>query len=123
MAKKTLSQYTITTALKYLQDEVLKITGYTKTMYQYKAIEFFLNGDRQIDERLKITAKTNPMYVKRDTRDQIYLDPVQHIEIKKVAEDQGVKISVVLFQAVLNYTCIQANLLGIAGQIIHNDNK
>lgn len=112
-----------TASLKFLQDEVLKLTGYTKTMYQYKAIQYFLDGDRKIDDRLKITATTDPLYVKRDTREQIYLDPVQHVEIKKVAAEEGVKISVVLFQAMLNYTCIQANILGIAGQIIHNDNE
>ncbi|WP_033125280.1 hypothetical protein [Eubacterium sp. ER2] len=123
MAKKKSSQYTVTAALKYLQNEVLQITGYTKTMYQYKALDYFLSGDRKIDDRLKITARTNPLYVHRDVRDQIYLDPVQHQEIKKVAEAEGVKISVVLFQAVLNYTCIQANLLGITGRIINNDNK
>lgn len=123
MAKKKSSQYMITISLKYLQDQVLKITGYTKTMYQYKALEYFLSGDRKIDDRLKITARTNPLYVHRDMRDQIYLDPVQHEEIKKIAEKEEVKISVVLFQAMLNYTCIQANFLGIAGQIISNDNK
>ena len=58
MAKKAALQYMETASLKFLQDEVLKLTGYTKTMYQYKAIQYFLDGDRKIDDRLKITATT-----------------------------------------------------------------
>lgn len=102
--------FKITTSLQYLEGEILKKTGMLKTAFHKHAIQDFLAGDQKIEERLKIRRFSDPRYVKKDALEQIYLDSFYKEKLKEVAEREGCGITVVLFQALLDY-CVKCSFV------------
>ena len=105
-----LTSYYVTSA--YHQDaEQLRIeTGLTKTSFQRKAIDYYLlHGDGKIEDSLKIKERKNPYYVKKSVREQIYLDQSQRFYLQKIADENHVGITIVLFQALITYCVFLSN--------------
>lgn len=100
----------ITTTILYIEDKLLECTGLTRAAFHRKAIDSFLSGSQEVDDDLKITATTDPRYVKKTTRDRVYLDDDRRRELEMAAEKNGVGITIVLFQAILDY-CLQESYL------------
>lgn len=76
-------------------------------MFVRRAIRYFLGGDHQISERVRITQRTNPQYIKRDCMYKVHMDLDQKAALEKVAEEQHCKMSQVFFQVMLDYcTCL-----------------
>ena len=79
----------------------------TKIVFVRRAIRYFLGGDHQISERVRITQRTNPQYIKRDCMYKVHMDLDQKAALEKVAEEQHCKMSQVFFQVMLDYcTCL-----------------
>lgn len=113
MAEKKRTRVCITSSLQKLMYAVIEEIGYSKTTYLYRAIKTFLEGECEIDERLRITKRTDPLYVKKDVTEQILIDCEQDKILDELAGKIDVKKTVIIFQALLNYTCVNAELLGV----------
>lgn len=101
-----LTSFKITTAIKYMETEILKETGLTQAAFHRKAIDAFLAGKQKIDDRLKIKAQSSPLYIKRSCTELIYLDEERREKLGPVMERENVGITIVLFQALYDY-CLQ----------------
>ena len=83
----------------YLSQEVYDIMNFLvereemkKVVFVKRAIRDFMQGERKIDERVLITARTDPMYIERNKMVTVELD-----------EENGCNQSQVFFQCILNY--------------------
>lgn len=111
MRKKKATTFNITEMLKYMEMEILRKTELPRTLFHKRAIEYFLAGDQKVEERLKITKRSDPRYVKKTVTEQIALDRTLEKKLLAVAEREECGITVVLFQALLNYCLKCANVL------------
>lgn len=105
---KRLTTFKITASLKCLEMLILEKTELPKTLFQRRAIQDFLAGDRVVSDRLKIRSTKDPQYIKKDVMETIYLDADLEKEIKKVEKEQNCGLTQVLFQALLNY-CVKCS--------------
>ncbi len=68
-------------------------------------------GEQVVMPRLKIKERNDPLYVKKTTREAVYLE-LSHAEaLQKAAERNGCGITVVMFQALHDYCIKQAETL------------
>lgn len=109
--EKCKTSFRVTSATQQLEKKILEATEYSQTVFQKKAIDYYINGDRKIDPRLQITAWSDPEYVKRDAVEQIYIDSGRKAILENIAAEQNCKLGTVLFQALLDYCVQQAGLL------------
>lgn len=122
---KRLTTFNITAALKCLEMLIIEKTELPKTLFQKRAIQDFLAGDRVVSERIKIRSIKNPQYIKKDVTESIYLDADLEAELQEVAKDQQCGLTHILFQALLDY-CIKCSDLideGTLNSIIIENQK
>ena len=93
----------ITSTAKCLEEAICKATGMPKAEFHRRAIDSFLEKGGKVEEDMKITAKTDPRYIKKEERDLIYLDDERREQLEKVLLREKTKITTVLFQAILDY--------------------
>lgn len=94
----------------YLSQEVYDIMDFLvereemkKVVFVKRAIRDFMQGERKIDERVLITARTDPMYIERNKMVTVELDEEQREQLLVVARENGCNQSQVFFQCILNY--------------------
>ena len=94
----------------YLSQEVYDIMNFLvereemkKVVFVKRAIRDFMQGERKIDERVLITARTDPMYIERNKMVTVELDEEQREQLLVVARENGCNQSQVFFQCNLNY--------------------
>ena len=103
--------FRITRAVRTLEDALLKETMLTKKAFHKKAFDDFLRGERIIDSDLKVTKRTADGYIKRSVVEQTFLSEEQEIEFKRIADENGVYYTAVMFQALWDYCVKEAELL------------
>ena len=107
--KKT--PFRLTQSLLDFQNEILKNMDIPRTLFHRRAIDYFVKENGTINDRLFITKRSDPGYVKKDAIEQIYLDDEREEKIEKIAKQYHCKPTVVLFQILLDYCCIQAPIV------------
>lgn len=106
-----LTSINITEALQVMENKLLEATGLSRTAFHRKAIDKFLNGDMNIDGDLMITTRKDPRYIRKPVKECIYLDDVRREKLKKVSEEKNIKITILLFQAIMDYCVYMSNNL------------
>lgn len=101
----------ITTNVAYMQKEILKVSGLSKTVFHRRAIDHFLEGDMIIDKELKITKRTDPGYVRKPIMEHVYLDAERRRKLESAAAATGVGITTLILQAIMDYCVEMAQIL------------
>lgn len=106
-----LTSINITGSLQVMENELLKVTGLSRAAFHRKAIDKFLSGDMNIDGDLMITTRKDPRYIRKPIKECIYLDDVRRKKLEKVSEEKNIKITILLFQAIMDYCVYMSNNL------------
>lgn len=108
---KKLTSFSVNRSVLILEQEILKKTGLSKAVYHQKAVEYlYTSGEYQIHPRL-LLGKSDPLYVQRDAREQVYISEEMRRMLKEIADLNGCSIGVVFFHALLIYSNIQYKIL------------
>lgn len=111
---ETKSTFSVTPAVQEAEKEVLKITRLSRTMYHRLALERYLGQeDPKINPKLLIRKKTDPRYVRKNAVEPVYLSEEHRAGLEMIAKQYDTNIGTVFLQALLEYTVIQTELLGI----------
>lgn len=101
----------------YISKEVYDIMEFliqreetSKVVFVRRAIRCFMETDRSIEPRLRITKRNNPDYVERGALVTVYMEDGQREQLKAAAKEQGCTLSQAFFQAVLNYCAVLVSL-------------
>lgn len=78
----------------------------TMVVFVRRAIRLFLAGDHKIADRVRITERKHPDYIKKDGRLATYIDVDYHEQLLKVAEEQDCSFSQVMYQALIDYCAL-----------------
>ena len=84
--KKPTSFY-VTAELAYLMEFIIKKEKCTRTGFMNEAIQFFLDGDHKVDERILITKKSDPRYIPRRFLQTIHIEEETHERLEEIARD------------------------------------
>lgn len=103
--------FKITASLLALENEILGNMDIPRTTFHRRAIDYFLQNGNGIHARLLITKRDHPDYVKKEATEQIYLDDRRKELLKIIAEKYGCGVTIVLFQVLLDYCCVQAPIV------------
>lgn len=98
-----LTSFKMTTSCKKFQDELIKETGIKKNAFQKKAIDYFLASNHEIKEELKITNFKDECYISKQAKEQIILNSDQRAKLEKIAIQNDVGITTVLFQCMVDF--------------------
>lgn len=101
---KKLTTIKITSTTKYLEETICEITGMAKAEFHRRAIDSFIENGEEVEEELKITERNAPNRIVKDDREQILLDDERREKLEKIALRQNTGITIVLFQALINYS-------------------
>lgn len=113
--KKIFCSY-ISPELAELADFLTEREEVSKVVFVRRAIRFFMKGNHKVDDRLRITEKSNPDYVKRGVLYNVRMDMEQNLQLKLVAYEEECTVSQLFFQIMLDYCVylIEQNNEGIA---------
>lgn len=112
------SSFSVTPAIQEMEKRVLGITRLSRTMYHRLALERYLGQENpQINYRLLIKKKTDPEYVRKNAVEPVYLSEEHRAGLDRIAQQYDTNIGTVFLQALLEYTVIQAELLGLSDSI------
>lgn len=78
----------------------------TRKVFTRRAIRNFLDGSREIDEKILIANHYDPEYIFRDVLFSVLIDKDLLDAIRVVASEKDCKMSHVLFQSLVGY-CVQ----------------
>ncbi len=78
----------------------------TRKVFTRRAIQSFLDGSREIDEKILIANHYDPDYIYRDVLFSVLIDQDQLDTVRKAAIEKDCKKSHVLFQSLVGY-CVQ----------------
>lgn len=78
----------------------------TRKVFTRRAIQHFLDGSREIDEKILITNHYDPEYIFRDVLFSVIIDKDLLDAVKQVASEKGCKKTHVLFQSLVGY-CVE----------------
>ncbi|MDE6853105.1 MAG: hypothetical protein K2J67_11595 [Lachnospiraceae bacterium] len=78
----------------------------TRKVFTRRAIQSFLNGSRDIDEKILISNHYDPEYIFRDVLFSVLIGEDQLDIVRSIASKKGCKVSHVLFQSLVGY-CVQ----------------
>lgn len=106
-----LTSIKITESLREMESKLLKVTGLSKTAFHRKAIDKFLERDMTIDDDLMISTRKDPRYIKKTVKECVYLDDVRRERLEKVSAERNVKITILLFQAIMDYCVYMSSSL------------
>lgn len=109
--KKT--SFLVTESLQTIENKVIEVTEIRRTVHHRRAYDQFLSGDRVINERLLIKDQEDPMYVHRTALEQTFVFEDQYKEFEKVSYDNHCNMTIVYFQALLEYYGRQFVELGL----------
>lgn len=115
MAREQLTSFSVNQSVKNLEAFVIKKTGLPKAVLHRKAVEYLYHSEnRQVHPRLLITKRSDPEYVIRDAREQVYVSDIMRQQLHEIAElpCNNCSDGVVFFHALMVYCNIQYELLG-----------
>lgn len=99
--KKT--SFKVPESLQVIEQMILDNTDIPQAVHHRRAYDKFLNGDRMVMDRLLITNRKDPGYVKKNALEQTYIYVDQYDEFQKIAEIYHCNNTTLYFQALLNY--------------------
>lgn len=102
--------FKITKNIRVVEDYLIKQMGMTKKSFHKKAYDDFINSDWKIDKDLLIKDKNNPNYIVRSISEQTHLTSAQKETLKKIAIDNNISMSAVLFQALSDFCLKNADM-------------
>lgn len=117
--KKRLYSVKITKELDSLIKYLISYEEVTQVVFVRRAINDFMNGDREIDVRLMIRKRNDKKYIKRDTMYTVWIEEFQIEQLKQVADEKNTQISNVFFQAIADYCSKLINTMNINIDIKH----
>ena len=101
----------------YISKEVYDIMEFligreeiSRVVFVRRAIRCFMETDRSIESRLRITKRSDPDYIERGALVTVYMEDEQREQLKWAAKEQGCTLSQAFFQAVLNYCAVLVSL-------------
>lgn len=100
--KRLFSAYITAQIYSYI-DKLSKEQEVTKVVFVKRAVNFFLEGDLEIDPRLYITKRSDPNYIARETMFTVWMEDEQRDNLKIVANIKGIPVSAVFFQCMVEY--------------------
>lgn len=108
------STFSVTPAIQEAEKKVLAVTRLSRTMYHRLALERYLRQEKpQINPRLLIKKKSDPKYVRKNAVEPVYLSQEHRDGLERIAKQYDTNVGTVFLQALLEYTVIQTELLGI----------
>lgn len=93
----------VTKATMLMENLLVKRMKISRTEFHRQAVDHFLEGDQLIYEELLIRNWRDPRYVHKDALEQVYLDLGREAALRVVADRCGCGITIVIFQALLEY--------------------
>lgn len=115
MEMNTRTTFSITAKLAEMENKILDETGLSRAAYHRKAIQKYLDQENpSINERLLIRQKSNPEYVRKSVIEPVYLSLEEREALEKIAKNYKTSIGTVFLEAMLEYTVLQAELLGLS---------
>lgn len=109
MVEKKKTTFYLTSELRALMQFLMQREDLPKINFLRRAFRMFIEGSHYIDERVLITKRTDPLYIKRDVCEGLYIDIDQYEALEKIAEEKKCKVAHVIFQALVDYCSILAN--------------
>lgn len=107
--------FSITSKLLDMENKILKETGLSRAAYHRKAVQKYLDQEHPgINPRLLIRQKSNPEYVRKNVVEPVYLSEEHRDALEKIAMNYNTSIGTVFLEAMLEYTVLQAELLGLS---------
>lgn len=103
MGKKRLFSSYLSKEVAEMADFLTEREEVSKVVFVRRAIRFFMEGDHKVDERLRITEKTKPNYIKRGIMYNVYMEDEQRQQLKLVAQEENCTLSQVFFQVMIDY--------------------
>lgn len=100
--KKAFCSY-LSAELAEMADFLAEREKVSKVVFVRQAIQSFMDSDHTVDDRLRITEKSNPDYVNRGVLYYVNMDEEQSIQLKLVAYEEQCTVSQLFFQIMLNY--------------------
>lgn len=101
----------------YISKEVCDIMEFligreeiSRVVFVRRAIRYYMESDRSIEPRLRITKRSNPDYVKRGALVTVYLEQETREQLEWAAQEQNCTLSQAFFQAILNYCAVLVSL-------------
>lgn len=82
----------------------------SKVVFVRRAVRCFMDTDRSIEPRLRITKRSDPEYIERSVLVVVYMEDEQREQLKWAAKEQGCTLSQAFFQAILNYCAVLVSL-------------
>ncbi len=87
MSEKKLHSVNITKELKDIIYFLIDREEITKVVFVKRAIRMFLEGKRNLDERILIRKKTDPDYINRNTLFVFYIEEEYKNKVRELAEE------------------------------------
>lgn len=101
----------------YISKEVNEVAEYlirreeiSKVVFVRRAIRSFMDSDQVVEPRVKITKRSDPDYIKKESLFVTYIEEKQKEQLKSVAAEQGCTLSQVFFQTILHYCAVLISL-------------
>lgn len=111
MTKPKLTTIKLTSTTKYLEKAICEETGMPVAKFHRRAIDNFIEKGGKVEDELKITAKTDPRYIKKEEREFVYLDDERREKLEEISAREGVGITIVLYQAIMDYCMDMSSLV------------
>ena len=102
--QRKLTSFRVNKSLKILISELMKRDGCTKHYIHYQAIKhFYDSADHQVYPRLLISRSSDPDYVKRDCKEQVYVTDEMQNMLEELSVYNQCTLGTVFFHALLIY--------------------
>ena len=97
--------------LRTVENLILKELGMTKKAFQKRALDDYIQGGHGIDPDFLIKDKSNPSFVVRRHKEQVYMTASQKKALEEIAKEHDTYYTNVVFQAINDYCLKRASLL------------
>lgn len=107
--KKQFSSY-ISKEVYDIMEFLIEREEINRVVFVRRAIRYYMESDRNIEPRLRITKRSDPDYVKRGAFVPVYLEQETREQLEWAAQEQNCTLSQAFFQAILNYCAVLVSL-------------
>ena len=102
--QQKLTSFRINKSLQTLINELMKRDGCTKHYIHFQAIKHFYDStNHHVYPRLLISRSSDPEYVKRDCKEQVYVTDEMQTMLEELASYNQCTLGTVFFHALLIY--------------------
>lgn len=108
--KKRLFSSYISKEISDVMEFLIRREEVSKVVFVRRAVRCFMETDRSIEPRLRITKRSDPDYVERGILVTVYMEEETREQLKWVAQEQHCTLSQAFFQAILNYCAVLVSL-------------